>query len=175
MIPPEASPSTTSAPKPAARFRGPFPADDFVAYGCWFASQLDVEIDPRRVGEVRTTADGFEVQLEDGEQVTARRVVVATGIEQFTYRPPMFEHLPADLATHAYDYGDLSRWKDRSVAVIGGGQALDRRTPPRVRSPGRGSGRRPEIRWLQRSLKLHQSEGMLRRLLYPPTASVRPY
>ena len=71
-------------------FGSPVPLDKFISYGEWFQSQAVPDVDRRRVARLEQGADGFKLQLDDGEQLSARRVVVAAGIENFPWRPAGF-------------------------------------------------------------------------------------
>lgn len=101
----------------------PVPLGDFVAYGHWFRQHAVPEIDPRRVRRIDALGDGLRVTLEDGETLDSRRVLVATGIAPFVYRPAEFDGLPRELATHSSEHADLSPFAGRRVAVVGGGQS----------------------------------------------------
>jgi thioredoxin reductase len=68
-------------------------------------------------------SDRHRLVLEDGETVLAKRVLVATGIERFAYRPEMFHRVPRELVSHSSELRDYRRFKDKQVIVIGGGQS----------------------------------------------------
>lgn len=104
-------------------FGSPVPLEKFVSYGNWFQRQAVPDLDRRRVKRMDRGDDGFDLELEDGDQVSARRVVVACGIEPFAWRPSGFGSLPPSLVTHTADHTDLSRFAGRRVAVVGGGQS----------------------------------------------------
>jgi cation diffusion facilitator CzcD-associated flavoprotein CzcO len=101
----------------------PVPLDKFVEYGNWFQQRAVPDLDARRVARVDRGANGFELELSDGERMTARRVVVACGIEPFAWRPRGFDSLPQELVSHTADHEDLARFAGRRVAVVGGGQS----------------------------------------------------
>jgi cation diffusion facilitator CzcD-associated flavoprotein CzcO len=67
--------------------------------------------------------EGFQIELDDGETVRARRVVVAAGIERFSWRPPEFDGLPSHLVSHSVEQKDLSAFAGKKVIVTGGGQS----------------------------------------------------
>jgi cation diffusion facilitator CzcD-associated flavoprotein CzcO len=102
---------------------GPLPLDDFVHYGHWFQERVAEDLDRRRVMSVEPAPRGFRLRLRDGEQLEARRVVVATGIGPFACRPPEFDGLPAELASHSSAHAELGRFAGQRVVVIGGGQS----------------------------------------------------
>jgi cation diffusion facilitator CzcD-associated flavoprotein CzcO len=101
----------------------PISLDTFIGYGDWFQQNLVPSVEDIQVTEVKQSEDGFQLQLADGEAVTARRLVVATGLTYFTYVPPSLANLPADVLTHSAQHHDLRPFRGREVAVIGGGQS----------------------------------------------------
>jgi len=101
----------------------PVPLEDFVCYGRWFQQQAVPDVDRRRVSYLAEDSPGFRVRLEDGEEFHARRVIVATGISPFAQRPAQFAGLPAPLASHSFDHGDLNRFAGQRVVVVGAGQS----------------------------------------------------
>jgi FAD-dependent urate hydroxylase len=151
-----------------ASFAAPIPLEDFVAYGMWVQSRVAPDLDPRRVRSLTRAADGFQLVLEDGEHVSARRVVVACGIERFPWRPPEFQRLPGDLASHTSEHDDPSRFAGSTVAVLGGGQsALE--WAALLREAGAAVTvyfRAPRLAWI-RGMKKHL--GRLGPVVYAPT------
>ena len=105
---------------PASR---PLPVDHFIGYGHWFQQQVAADLDRRRVARIESDSTGFRLRLHDGEEVSARRVVVATGISPFPWRPPEFDALPAPLASHTSDHHDFAGFAGRKVVVVGAGQS----------------------------------------------------
>lgn len=101
----------------------PVPLERFVAYGKWFQRQAVGELDKRLVTRVTSTSREFLLALEDGETVSANRIVVATGIAPFAYIPQEFSGLPNSLASHASEHEDFSSFTGKEVAVVGGGQS----------------------------------------------------
>jgi cation diffusion facilitator CzcD-associated flavoprotein CzcO len=75
------------------------------------------------VARVDAVPDGYQLTLEAGGTVNARRVVVAGGIQPFAYRPDMFRGLPAELATHTSEQRHFERFANKNVLVIGAGQS----------------------------------------------------
>lgn len=101
----------------------PVPIADFIGYGQWYQRHVVPDLDRRRVERVERDPKGFRLWLDDGEQLTAARVVVAAGLEPFAWRPPEFDGLPDGLTSHTSDENDFGRFAARRVIVLGGGQS----------------------------------------------------
>jgi FAD-dependent urate hydroxylase len=133
-------------------FGEPVPLDRFVEYGRWFQRVLVPDVDHRMVRRLDWGSRGFTLELEDGELLAARRVIVAAGIAPFARRPPEFARLSSDLASHSVDHRDLGRFAGRRIVVIGGGQSAlesaallhERKADVEVLVP------RPVVHWLTR-------------------------
>ena len=101
----------------------PIPLDQFVQYGLWFQKQAVGEVDRRRVQRIERDPKGFRLTLNDGESLTTRRVVVASGIGPFATRPEPLRHLPRNYVTHSSDQRAIGQFKGKRVAVVGAGQS----------------------------------------------------
>lgn len=101
----------------------PVPLETFAAYGLAFQQRFVPMLDQRRVAQLEPTADGFALSLDDGARVTARRVVVASGICAFDTLPAELAPLRGPLVSHSVEHHDLSRFAGREVLVIGGGSS----------------------------------------------------
>ena len=53
------------------------PITDYVGYGKWFQRSAVPDVDTRLVQSVEPANGGFRLRVEDGEEIGARRVVVA--------------------------------------------------------------------------------------------------
>ena len=151
-------------------FPRPLAGDEFVSYGRWFQRATVPDLDTRHVSAVEQDGDVFTVALEGGDQVRAERVVVATGLRRFPRRPPEFDRIEPELATHAMDVTQPEQFRGRSVAVIGSGQSAVE-TAALVHEAGGDVeliARAPAIRWLTRSARLHGNR-TVEYLLYAPT------
>lgn len=95
----------------------------FNDYGAWFQQTQVPDLEQHLVEGLRRVGDDYELTLDSGECVRARRVVVAAGVEHFAYTPPPLDTLPAGLCSHASDHTDLSLFKGMDVTVVGGGQS----------------------------------------------------
>jgi len=153
------------------RIARPIPLEDFLRYADWYRRSAVPDVDTRRVVAVRRAGDGFELELADGDGVGARRVVIATGPGDHARRPAELDHLGAPLACHSGEVRDPAAFRARRTVVVGSGQsaielaALLHEAGADVEVIARAG----EIRWLRRSGWLHARDGMLRKLLYPPT------
>jgi FAD-dependent urate hydroxylase len=152
----------------------PVPLDRFVQYGLWYQRRALPDLDRRMISRVESESKGFRVTLNDGETLTAKRVVVAAGIGSFTRRPAEFASLPSHLASHTSEHADLAVFAGKTVLVVGGGQsALE--SAALLHENGAAAevvARTPKINWLQgwASKTLHHGLGKVtNRVLYAPT------
>jgi cation diffusion facilitator CzcD-associated flavoprotein CzcO len=148
------------------RFIEPIPLGFFLEYARWFEEQAVHEVDHARVTHLRRTGQTFHLDLSDGTELEAGKVVVAIGVRPFAYVPPFARDLPPHLASHTGDHVDFACFRDRRVAVVGAGQsALE--TAAILRDEGADVevlARGPVI-WIKRAL--YRQGGPVRRMLYP--------
>jgi cation diffusion facilitator CzcD-associated flavoprotein CzcO len=98
------------------------PVADFIRYGRWVLKQMALRAGGK-VMRVDPAPGGYQLTLEGGDALMARRVVVAGGIQPFAYRPDMFRGLPRELVTHTSEQRDFHAFKDKEVIVVGAGQS----------------------------------------------------
>jgi thioredoxin reductase len=104
----------------------PVELETFCSYGLAFQKKFVPELENKQVTEVDRASGGFQIRLDDGEVVSARKVVVAVGLSYFDYLPPVLSGLPEDFVTHSSRHRDLERFRGREVIVVGAGaSALD--------------------------------------------------
>jgi cation diffusion facilitator CzcD-associated flavoprotein CzcO len=95
----------------------------YAQYGKWVQEQLVPDVEVTEVTGLRRQGDGFALALATGERLTARRVVMATGLTYFERIPATYDSLPTELASHTAQHGDFSRFSGMDVTVVGGGQS----------------------------------------------------
>jgi FAD-dependent urate hydroxylase len=140
----------------------PIPLQHFLNYGMWFQGQSVPDLQRRRVVRVEHSGTGFQLLLEGNERCLVERVIVAAGIEDFSYTPPVFQpgRLTDQFVSHSSRHRDFSRFAGQEVVVIGAGQsaleggALLSEADARVEIVARG----PRIHWL--TGKTHLQRGL---------------
>lgn len=142
----------------------------FIEYGLWYQQRVAPDVIRRQVVRVERHGVGFRITFDDGARLLAARVLVATGIAQFTRRPAMLRELPTELASHVADHRDYEKFRGRSVAIIGAGQsALE--SAALMHEGGvdvEVLARQPQVHWLHGD-GLIDSLGRLAPLFYAPT------
>jgi lysine/ornithine N-monooxygenase len=101
----------------------PVPLRRFIEYGSWLQRRAVPDVDERYVRRLDQANGGFRFELDDGEIVTARRVVAAAGIQPFEYLPPGFEQGQRAQVSHTGHHSDLAAFAGKRVAVVGSGQS----------------------------------------------------
>jgi thioredoxin reductase len=99
----------------------PLSRETFVTYGEEYRSRLVPNVEPRMLQSLTQSSSGFRAELDDGQVVEARRVVIAVGLQPFKHVPELFNDLPAELCSHSGDYGSLDRLAGKSVTIVGAG------------------------------------------------------
>lgn len=102
---------------------GPLSLERFLGYADWYTEQLVPGIRDITVTDVTAVDGGFRVSFADADPITARQVVVATGVLPYYRVPAELAGLPADLLSHTKDIHRLEPFQGRRVAVIGAGQS----------------------------------------------------
>src|SRR5258708_1937965 len=104
----------------------PVHLETFASYGLAFQKRLVPEVENKLVVSLRRSPDGFEIALEDGDVVSARKVVMAVGTSHFGYVPPVLSTLSEEFVSHSSKHSSLDYFHGREVAVVGAGaSALD--------------------------------------------------
>ena len=130
---------------------GPLSLERFLGYADWFTGQLVPGIRDITVSDVTAVEGGFRVSFADADPITARQVVVATGVLPYYRIPAELAGLPSDLLSHTKDVHRLEPFRGRRVAVIGAGQsALE--TAALLHEAGADTRlvvRRPALNWVE--------------------------
>jgi FAD-dependent urate hydroxylase len=152
------------------QFGHPVSLRRFIDYGTWVQRNAVPDVDTRMVSRVDRHGAGFRLELADGGQVTAQRVVVACGVGAFENMPPGFDQLGSSRVSHTGHHDDLAAFAGKRVAVVGSGQSafesavLMNERGAEVELIARGQ----ELVWL-RSWSPKQLMGRLGKIAYAPT------
>ena len=91
-----------------------------------FQKRMVPELEEQSVVSLDRADSGFRIQLQDGEVLFAKRVVIAAGISHFQYMPQELRGLPRELVTHSSQHTALGKFKGKDVTVMGAGaSAID--------------------------------------------------
>jgi thioredoxin reductase len=101
----------------------PVRLETFGDYGLAFRARMVPELEDKLVVDIKRVGDGFLLRLDDGEEVKSKRVVLAVGITHFEFVAENLARLPGELLSHSYRHHDLSKFKGRSVVVVGAGSS----------------------------------------------------
>jgi len=99
----------------------PVRLETFTSYGLEFQRQLVPELENKTVVSVERSSTGFQIGLDSGESLVARRVVAAVGLTHFHHTPAVLSSLPEELVTHSSRHSVLNDFKGKDVAVVGAG------------------------------------------------------
>jgi thioredoxin reductase len=99
----------------------PVTLENFVAYGLEFQKRFVPNLEQTDITALARAPQGFTLTTQTGERLSARRVIIATGITYFDNIPPVFANLPEELLSHSSQHTEVSQFSGRSVAVIGAG------------------------------------------------------
>jgi FAD-dependent urate hydroxylase len=101
----------------------PLPLDQFLDYADWYIKHLVPDVSDVTVAEIKATNGGFRVAFADAEPVTARSVVIATGVLPHFYIPAELSSLPSELVSHTADHHRFDQFRGRRVAIVGAGSS----------------------------------------------------
>ena len=101
----------------------PVPLATFCEYGLAFQRRFVPTLEQHMVRGLKSGAGHFTLELDNGETVAARRVVLAVGISHFAHMPGSLSGLPAGLVSHSSAHADVGRFKGRDVTVLGAGSS----------------------------------------------------
>ena len=104
-------------------FGTPVSRELFAQYAMAFQQKIVPNVENVRVTALSKSRGMFALQLSSGEIVYTDKVIVATGNDYMAYIPDQVAQLPAASRSHTADHYDLSSFKGKEVAVLGGGQS----------------------------------------------------
>lgn len=109
--------------RPPEGLHEPVPLDAYLEYARWFVDGTKVPVEEVTVRHLSRAADGFSLELDTGETVRARRVVVAAGLTHFAHLPAELEELPPGAVSHSSEVLRPREFAQRDVVVLGAGQS----------------------------------------------------
>jgi FAD-dependent urate hydroxylase len=101
----------------------PVPLGTFISYGQWFQAAQVPHLEETLVTDITQHGDHYELTLANSEQVRARNVVVAAGVEHFAHVAGTLGALPSSVCTHSSEHPDLAEFSGRDIIVVGAGQS----------------------------------------------------
>jgi len=111
---------------PYGRLGRPVPLEVFTAYGLEFQKRFVPELENKMVESLKRSGEGFQVGLDSGETLSARRVVMAVGLTHYANLPAELAGLPPSLVSHSSKHSSVDQFRGREVAIVGAGaSALD--------------------------------------------------
>ena len=125
----------------------PVPLDTFIGYGLEFQKRMVPQLEQVDIESVKKEGDRFLLRTTLGEELLAKRVVLAVGITHFAEMPEQLRDDPIEAVTHSYDHGELQQFSGKRVLVVGAGaSAVDLAASlTDVQADVHIMGRRPEI------------------------------
>ena len=108
---------------PYAHSGAPIPVAVFTDYGLRFQSQFISNVEDTLVTRIERSPAGFQLRLETGENFTAGKVVVATGMSHTAYVPTILAELPSEFVSHSSTCNRPVDFSGRDVTVVGAGQS----------------------------------------------------
>ena len=101
----------------------PVPLERFIDYGLEFQRRLVPAVERHKIKGLEKRGGSFALTTSTGEELSARAVIIASGISHFGYIPPALEHAPPELVSHSSEHSELSHFRGQTVAVIGAGSS----------------------------------------------------
>jgi len=96
----------------------------YLGYARWFQARKRIAPLDVRVQRLDKVGERFLARLEDGEQISAKNVVLALGFEYFRHIPDdLLTLLPPDRFSHTCDTVDFTRFRERQALIVGGRQS----------------------------------------------------
>ena len=101
----------------------PVRLDVFCNYGLAFQKRCVPRLAEVHVSTIERSGSEFIISLDNGDKLSARRVVIAIGVGPFQYVPEILGTVPDRFVSHSFNHRDLSAFSGVRVAVVGGGSS----------------------------------------------------
>ena len=102
---------------PYADLGTPVSLEIFSAYGLEFQKQFVPELERQTVVSLKRASQEFELALNSGETLWARRVVIAVGLTYFEYTPAKLASLPKEYVSHSSKHSTVDEFRGLSDEV----------------------------------------------------------
>jgi len=101
--------------------REPCTMESYAEYGMFMQQRFVPDLEAVEVERVAQAGDHrFEVTLANGERLTARNVISATGLSYLQHTPDELKGL-GDCVSHTFDLHTFDQFSGKDVAVVGAG------------------------------------------------------
>jgi lysine/ornithine N-monooxygenase len=100
----------------------PIPLQKFLRYSEWFRQTFVRDTDPSDVVGLDRAGGLLRITTAAGDEVEARKVVIAVGVTPFPFAPAPFEGAMGDGIAFAIERQDYNAYQGRRIVVVGGGQ-----------------------------------------------------
>ena len=101
----------------------PCSIEDFANYGIWVQDHHIPDVERVGVVDISSMEGGFHITLSNGDALSAKRVVVATGLTSYARIPRELSNLPGHLLSHSSQVSNFERFIGLDVCVVGAGQS----------------------------------------------------
>jgi hypothetical protein len=102
---------------------GQLPLRLFLEYSEWFRTRFVPDLDEASIVHVEAgRTGGFHLHTSTGDELDARRLVVAVGVTPFPVMPDALREVPADRLSFAVERQEFSPLGGQRVLLVGAGQ-----------------------------------------------------
>jgi len=101
----------------------PLPLRMFLQYSEWFRERFVPDLDESTVTHVEASKlGGFHLRTSSGDELDARRLVIAVGVTPFPVLPEALRAVPKDRLSFAVERQEFSPLSGQRVLLVGAGQ-----------------------------------------------------
>lgn len=101
----------------------PVKIETFCNYAIEFQHRYAPNIENEVLKSLTKKGDYFYLGFDSGMGVQARNVIVAVGLDAHKHIPAVFSGINKNLCLHSSELNDLSQFRGKKIAVIGGGSS----------------------------------------------------